>query len=96
MDLAHFTPGSALAGGALIGLAAVWLMLANGRIEEAMRAYDTEIARNPTSISTRVARANALRGLLIEKGIKIKEAATALSGNSVIVASVSSSTLATM
>lgn len=28
---------------------------------------------------------NALRGLLIEKGIKIKEAATALSGNSVIV-----------
>lgn len=33
----------------------------------------------------KIAVINALRGLLIEKGIKIKEAATALSGNSVIV-----------
>ncbi|WP_300239976.1 YeeE/YedE family protein [Pseudomonas sp.] len=31
-DAAHFTPGSALAGGALIGLAAGLLIVANGRI----------------------------------------------------------------
>jgi len=32
IDWAHFTPGSALAGGLLIGLAAAWLILADGRI----------------------------------------------------------------
>jgi uncharacterized protein len=32
IDWTHFTPGSALAGGILIGLAAAWLILANGRI----------------------------------------------------------------
>ncbi|WP_374622861.1 YeeE/YedE family protein [Pandoraea sp.] len=32
LDTLHFTPWTALAGGALIGLAAVWLMLAAGRI----------------------------------------------------------------
>jgi len=32
IDWAHFTPGSALAGGILIGLAAAWLILENGRI----------------------------------------------------------------
>jgi uncharacterized protein len=32
IDWTHFTPGSALAGGVLIGLAAAWLILENGRI----------------------------------------------------------------
>ena len=32
IDWTHFTPISALAGGVLIGLAAAWLILANGRI----------------------------------------------------------------
>ena len=32
IDWTHFTPVSALAGGVLIGLAAAWLMLENGRI----------------------------------------------------------------
>jgi len=32
IDWTHFTPGSALAGGILIGLAAAWLILENGRI----------------------------------------------------------------
>ena len=32
VDWTHFTPVSALAGGVLIGLAAAWLILANGRI----------------------------------------------------------------
>ncbi len=32
IDWTHFTPGSALAGGALIGLAAAWLVLVEGRI----------------------------------------------------------------
>ena len=32
IDWTHFTPLSALAGGVLIGLAAAWLILANGRI----------------------------------------------------------------
>ena len=32
IDWSHFTPLSALAGGVLIGLAAAWLVLANGRI----------------------------------------------------------------
>jgi uncharacterized membrane protein YedE/YeeE len=32
IDWAHFTPGSALAGGILIGLAAAWLILEDGRI----------------------------------------------------------------
>jgi uncharacterized membrane protein YedE/YeeE len=32
IDWAHFTPGSALAGGILIGLAAAWLILDAGRI----------------------------------------------------------------
>jgi uncharacterized protein len=32
IDWTHFTPGSALAGGLLIGLAAAWLILADGRI----------------------------------------------------------------
>jgi uncharacterized protein len=32
IDWTHFTPGSALAGGLLIGLAAAWLILENGRI----------------------------------------------------------------
>ena len=32
IDWTHFTPGSALAGGLLIGLAAAWLILDDGRI----------------------------------------------------------------
>jgi uncharacterized protein len=32
IDWTHFTPGSALVGGLLIGLAAAWLILENGRI----------------------------------------------------------------
>jgi uncharacterized membrane protein YedE/YeeE len=32
IDWSHFTPGSAFAGGLLIGLAAAWLILENGRI----------------------------------------------------------------
>ena len=32
IDWSSFTPGRALFGGALVGLAAVWLALANGRI----------------------------------------------------------------
>ncbi|VVD79460.1 YeeE/YedE family protein [Pandoraea terrigena] len=32
LDTLHFTPWTALAGGVLIGVAAVWLMLATGRI----------------------------------------------------------------
>ena len=32
IDWTHFTPLSALAGGVLIGLAAAWLLLQNGRI----------------------------------------------------------------
>ncbi|WP_199154340.1 YeeE/YedE family protein [Chromobacterium sp. ASV23] len=32
LDWTHFTPWSALAGGALIGLAAAWLVLLNGRV----------------------------------------------------------------
>jgi uncharacterized protein len=32
IDWIHFTPVSALAGGVLIGLAAAWLILVNGRI----------------------------------------------------------------
>ncbi len=32
IDWTHFTPGSALAGGLLIGLAAAWLIVADGRI----------------------------------------------------------------
>lgn len=32
IDWAHFTPGSALAGGVLIGLAAAWLLLIDGRV----------------------------------------------------------------
>ncbi|POZ63086.1 YeeE/YedE family protein [Chromobacterium alticapitis] len=32
LDWNHFTPWSALAGGALIGLAAAWLVLLNGRV----------------------------------------------------------------
>ena len=32
IDWTHFTPITALAGGALIGLAAAWLVVANGRI----------------------------------------------------------------
>jgi uncharacterized protein len=32
IDWTRFTPGSALAGGLLIGLAAAWLILADGRI----------------------------------------------------------------
>jgi uncharacterized protein len=32
VDWAHFTPGSALAGGVLIGFAAAWLILENGHV----------------------------------------------------------------
>jgi uncharacterized membrane protein YedE/YeeE len=32
IDWAHFTPGSAFAGGLLIGLAAAWLVLFDGRV----------------------------------------------------------------
>ncbi len=32
IDWTHFTPGSSLAGGLLIGLAAAWLILEDGRI----------------------------------------------------------------
>jgi uncharacterized protein len=32
IDWTHFTPGSALAGGFLIGLAAAWLILQNGHV----------------------------------------------------------------
>ena len=32
IDWTHFSPGSALAGGLLIGLAAAWLILVDGRI----------------------------------------------------------------
>jgi len=32
IDWTHFTPGSALLGGLLIGLAAAWLILENGRV----------------------------------------------------------------
>ncbi|KUM02833.1 YeeE/YedE family protein [Chromobacterium subtsugae] len=32
LDWSHFTPWSALAGGMLIGLAAAWLILLNGRV----------------------------------------------------------------
>ncbi|MGB3581579.1 MAG: YeeE/YedE family protein, partial [Roseiarcus sp.] len=32
IDWTHFTPGSALAGGLLVGLAAAWLILVEGRI----------------------------------------------------------------
>jgi uncharacterized membrane protein YedE/YeeE len=32
IDWAHFTPGAAFAGGLLIGLAAAWLILADGRV----------------------------------------------------------------
>ena len=32
IDWPHFTPGSALAGGILVGLAAAWLILEEGRI----------------------------------------------------------------
>ncbi len=32
IDWAHFTPGSALVGGLLIGLAAAWLILENGYV----------------------------------------------------------------
>jgi hypothetical protein len=32
IDWTHFTPGSAFAGGLLIGLASTWLILENGRI----------------------------------------------------------------
>ena len=32
IDWAHFTPGSAFVGGLLIGLAAAWLILENGRV----------------------------------------------------------------
>jgi uncharacterized protein len=32
IDWTHFTPGSAFAGGLLIGLAAAWLILQNGRV----------------------------------------------------------------
>jgi uncharacterized protein len=32
IDSTHFTPGSALVGGLLIGLAAAWLILENGRV----------------------------------------------------------------
>jgi len=32
IDWTHFTPGSAFAGGLLIGLAAAWLILADGRV----------------------------------------------------------------
>jgi uncharacterized protein len=32
IDWTHFTPGSALAGGLLVGLAAAWLILEDGRI----------------------------------------------------------------
>ena len=32
IDWAHFTPGSAFAGGLLIGLAAAWLVLVDGRV----------------------------------------------------------------
>ena len=32
IDWARFTPGSALAGGLLIGLAAAWLILENGHV----------------------------------------------------------------
>jgi uncharacterized protein len=32
IDWTHFTPGSALAGGVLIGLAAAWFVLIDGRI----------------------------------------------------------------
>jgi uncharacterized membrane protein YedE/YeeE len=35
IDWAHFTPRSALAGGILIGLAAAWLILEDGRILDA-------------------------------------------------------------
>ncbi len=32
IDWTHFTPGSALAGGLIIGLAAAWLILVDGRV----------------------------------------------------------------
>ena len=32
IDWTHFTPGSALAGGLLVGLAVAWLILEDGRI----------------------------------------------------------------
>jgi uncharacterized protein len=32
IDWTHFTPGSAFAGGLLIGLAAAWLLLCDGRV----------------------------------------------------------------
>ena len=32
IDWTHFTPGAALAGGLLIGLAAAWLLLQSGRV----------------------------------------------------------------
>lgn len=32
IDFEHFTPGAALAGGALIGLSVAWLLLVHGRI----------------------------------------------------------------
>ncbi len=62
IDWIHFTPVSALAGGALIGLAAAWLILANGRILGASGLLGGLIPPRPGDWPWR---AEALLGLIL-------------------------------
>ena len=55
IDWTHFTPGSALAGGLLIGLAAAWLILADGRILGAAGVLGGLVPPRPGDCGWRVA-----------------------------------------
>ena len=62
IDWTHFTPLSALAGGVLIGLAAAWLLLENGRILGASGLLGGLI---PPRAGDRPWRAEAIFGLVL-------------------------------
>jgi uncharacterized membrane protein YedE/YeeE len=62
IDWAHFTPGSAVAGGALIGLAATILVLGAGRIMGAAGILGGALAMRPDDTGWRLA---LIAGLLL-------------------------------
>jgi uncharacterized membrane protein YedE/YeeE len=66
IDWAHFTPGSALAGGGLIGLAAAWFLLMDGRILGASGLLGGLI---PPSVGDWQWRLAALLGLIVAPSV---------------------------
>jgi uncharacterized protein len=66
IDWAHFTPGSALAGGVLIGVAAAWLLLIDGRILGASGLLGGLIPSGPGEWQWRLA---ALLGLTVAPSV---------------------------